>query len=184
MPYSLDEMRREMDKMASEGFLFHVFPAETVRTNMAVGAVMVSDAEVERLWTAYQKALDAGAAPYAKASGGPIAAPLLKAMGAETGYPRLTVIAFLNGLEKAVKEQGWDWRWLDPRSAKEAGLPLTAGESVKKAVATAGQTAGALVKPTLDPVTNVMKYTAIALVAGAVIYGIYEANKAWNRKKR
>lgn len=182
---SMEAVRREIDQMSGEGFLFAVFPTATVRTNMSQGGVSASAGEVERLWTAYQKALAVpGVAPYSKAGGGAVAAPLLKSIEAETGYDRMRIAAFLNALEKAVKEQGWDWKWLDPRAAKEAGLPLTAGQSVSQAIKATGQSAADFLKPTLDPVTNLVKYASIALVAGAVIYGVYHGTKIFKVAKR
>jgi ABC-type phosphate/phosphonate transport system substrate-binding protein len=183
--HSLEDLQREMDGMSGEGFLFAIFPVETVRVNMAAGGVKASASEVERLWTAYQKATMAeGLAPYSKAGGGAVAAPLLQSMEKETGYPRMTVAAFLNGLEKAVREQGWDWKWLDPAAAREAGQPLSAGESISKAIKSTGQTAADFLRPTLDPVTNLVKYAAVGLVAGAVIYGLYHGSKLWKSKRR
>ncbi len=171
--------------MSGEGFLFSIFPTETVRANMEISAVKASNGEVERLWTAYQKALMVeGLAPYSKAGGGAVAAPLLQSIEKETGYPRLVVAAFLNALERAVKEQGWDWKWLDPRAAKEAGQALSAGESISKALKATGQGAADFLKPTLDPVTNLVKYASVALVAGAVIYGIYHGTKIFKAVKR
>lgn len=180
----MDLARREIDQMSGEGFLFSVFPTETVRANMEASAVKASTGEVERLWTAYQKALIVeNLAPYSKAGGGAVAAPLLQSMEKETGYGRGAIAAFLNALEKAVKEQGWDWRWLDPRAAKAAGQPLTAGESITKALKATGQGAADFLKPTLDPVTNLVKYAAVGLVAGAVIYGIYHGTKIFKTAK-
>jgi hypothetical protein len=179
----MDEMRREMDSM--RGFeMFASFPTETVRANMATALIVVSSAEVDRLWEAYKKSVQGGLAPYAKGGGGAVVTPLLRAMERETGYHRASIVAFLNALEKAVHEQGWDWRWLDPRAAKEAGLALTPGESISHAAQTTGQSVGGFLKPGLDPVTNIVKYTAVALVAGAVIYGIYHGTKIWRKGKK
>ena len=179
-----DALKREIEALSGEGFLFSIFPSETVRENMRSGSVAASIAEVERLWTAYQKSQDAGLAPYSKAGGGSVSAPLLKFMSAETGYPVMTVAAFLNALERAVKEQGWDWKWIDPRAAKQAGQSMTAGESVATGMKAVGQNVANLLKPTLDPVTNLVKYAAIAVVGGAVIYGIYHGTKIFGKKRR
>lgn len=178
-------LRREIDRLSGEGFLFAVFPAETVRNNMAQAAVKVSTAEVERLWLAYQKAtIEQGLKPYSKEGGGAVAAPLIQSMEKETGYNRTLIAGFLNALERAVKSQGWDWKWLDPAAAREAGLPMTAGESISQAVKKTGQAAGDFLKPTLDPVTNLVKYASIALVAGAVVYGIYHGTKIFKARRR
>jgi len=156
----------------SEGFLFSVFPTETVQANMQTGGVKVSASEVDRLWTSYQKAMDSGLKPYAK--GMPDLYLLLNFMVSDTGYAKMTVAAFLNALETAVKVQGWDWKWLDPKSAKEAGQSLSIGESVQGALKATGEGAKSLLAPTLDPVANVVKYASIAAVAAAVIYGLYQ----------
>lgn len=185
MNYSEAELRQEIDRMSGEGFLFAVFPEETVRQNMEAGGVKASRAEVERLWTAYQKgSIEAGLPPYAKSGGGAIAAAWLRFLETETGYPRMTIAAWLNGLEKAVREQGWDWRWLDPAAAREAGQPLSAGESVSQAVQKTGRAVGDFLKPGLDPVTNLVKYASIALVAGAVIYGVYHGSKLLKARRK
>lgn len=173
MSFDPASIRREIDAMSGEAFLFSIFPAETVKVNMAQGAVKASTAEVERIWEAYKKAVIGGLAPYSREGGGAVAAPLLSAIEKDTGYSRMIIAAWLNALERAVKEQGWDWKWLDPRAAKEAGKPLSAGESVQVAAAGIGQAAGDLIKPVADPVTNVVKYVAIAAVAGAIIYGLF-----------
>lgn len=187
MQYSQDQVREEIDRLSGEGFLFSVFPTETVRANMAAGGVKASAAEVERIWTAYQKgAIEKGIPAFAhkQAGGGSNAAAWLAFLESETGYPRLTLAAYLNGVEKAVKEQGWDWKWLDPAAAREAGLPLTAGESISQGMSKAGQAVGGFLKPGLDPVANIVKYAAVALVAGAVIYGAYHGSKLLKRKRR
>lgn len=185
MTYPSDtRLREEIDAMAGEGFLFSRFPTETVRANMQLGGVKASSGEVERLWLSYQRAtVESGLAPYSKHGGGAVSAPLLAFMSKETGYPKMTVAAFLNGLEKAVKE-GWDWKWIDPRAAAEEGLPMTVGDSISQAVKGAGDTVGAFLKPTLDPVTNLVKYAAIAIVAGAVVYGVYQGTQAYKAYKR
>jgi len=184
MTFSNEEVRREIAAMSGEGFFFSVFPVETVKTNMKQALVSVSDSEVERLWEAYKKAVIGGLAPYSKAGGGAVAGPLLSAMEKDTGYIRATIAAFLNALERAVKEQGWDWKWLDPRAAKEAGQPLTAGESVKAAMSNTGKAVAEFVKPVADPVTNILKYGAIALVAGAIIYGLYQVSPFLKAKRK
>lgn len=185
MNYSDAELQAEIARMSGEGFLFAIFPSESVRTNMESGGVKASRAEVERLWTAYQKgAIEAGIPPYSKGAGGANAAAWLQFLERETGYPRMTIAAWLNGLEKAVKEQGWDWKWLDPAAAREAGVPISAGESVSQAVQKSGQAIGDFLKPGLDPVTNLVKYAALAMAAGAVIYGVYHGSRLLKSRRR
>lgn len=184
MKYSEFQVKQEIDRLSGEGFLFSIFPTETVRANMAAGLVTASDAEVERLWTAYQKGSAQGIPAYSKAAGGGNAAAWLTFLSSETGYDRGKIAAYLNGVEKAVKEQGWDWKWLDPAAATAAGEPITAGQSITKALGATGEAVGGFLKPSLDPVTNLVKYAAVALVAGAVIYGVYHGSKFFKAKRR
>jgi len=182
MPHSLRDLHREMEGM--NGLDFSLFPSETVRTNMASAQVVVSASQVDRLWDSYQKAtIGQGLKPYSKAGGGAVSAPLLNFMSADTGYSKAIVAAFLNAVEYAVTVQGWEWRWLDPAGAKAAGEPMTAGAAITDSLSTAGNAVGAFLKPTLDPVTNLVKYAAVALVAGAVIYGVYKGSKMFRKRK-
>lgn len=167
----------------SEGFFLSVFPVETVVANMRLGGVSASSSEVERLWTAYKKAVDSGLTPYSKAGGGVVSLPLLQAMEKDTGYVRGMIAAFLTALEKAVKVDGWDWKWLDPRAAKDAGQSLSIQESIQGALKATGQGASNLLAPALDPVTNVIKYASLAAIGVAVIYGIYQFNGAKKIKR-
>lgn len=185
MKHSEYQLRQEIEKMAGGDLFFSVFPSLTVLNNMSDSGVTVTAPQVDSLWAAYQKAtVDQGLAPYSKAGGGKVAAPLLESMTAETGYDRLTVAAFLNGLEKAVNVQGWEWRWLDPKRAIAAGEPMTVTQSVTQALGSAGNATKAFLAPSLDPVTNLVKYAAVALVAGAVIYGVYHGSKFFKAKRR
>jgi len=185
MKYSEFQLKQEIDQMAGGDLFFSVFPSETVRTNMEAAGVVVSASQVDNLWAAYQAAtVDQGLAPYSKAGGGKVAAPLLESMEKTTGYNRTILAAFLNALEMAVNVQGWEWKWLDPKRAIAAGQPMTAGASIKQALGAAGDSAKAFLAPTLDPVTNLVKYAAVALVAGAVIYGVYHGSKFLKAKRR
>jgi hypothetical protein len=100
----------------------------------------------------------------------------------------MKVAAFLNGLLKAVNEQGAAGKYLDPmgyqNSIEGEYSPLNPIESLKTAAADIGQAAGNLLKPVADPVTNLVKYAAVALVAGAVIYGLYHGTKIFKAKRR
>lgn len=109
---------------------------------------------------------------------------MLAYMRERTGYPSNTVAAYLNGLLEAVQYQGWDRKWIDPAAAVAAGKPLDLAAGVKDKLRTAGESVGAFLKPSLDPVTNLVKYASVALVAGAVIYGIYHGTKLFKGAKR
>jgi hypothetical protein len=162
------------------------FPTVTVRTNMA--PVLASNSEVDRLWSAYKEAtVTDKIPPYNSDLGGANIAPLLRALETKTGYTRMKIAAWLNALQKAVREQSWGWRWLDPAGAMAAekdAYSLNPVESLKKAAKDLGQAAGDLVKPSLDPVTNLVKYGALLVVGGAVIYGIYHGTKIFKKRRK
>lgn len=179
------QLQREIEQMSGGDAFFSIFPSETVRTNMEAAGVVVSASQVDNLWAAYQTAtVDQGLTPYSHAGGGKVSGPLLESMEKTTGLSRTILAAFLNGLEMAVTVQGWEWKWLDPKRAIAAGQPMTAGASIKQALGNAGDSAKAFLAPTLDPVTNLVKYAAVALVAGAVIYGVYHGSKFFKAKRR
>jgi hypothetical protein len=183
MPYSREEILREMESPETMGALFS-FPSAFVQKAMAEAQVKADLSQVDRLWTAYEKgAVEQGIPAYGKAKGGANAAAWLTFLTGETGYSRNLVAAWLNALEKVVTEQGFDWKWLDPAAARAAGLPLSTGEAISQAIKSTGEAAGNLLRPTLDPVTNLVKYAAIAVVAGAVIYGIYHGSRYFKRKR-
>lgn len=158
------------------------FPTVTVRNNMSLGGVSASNAEVDRMWDAYYQATAKdGLAPYGGSGrGGAANAALLNYVAEATNISKGKVAAFLNGLYKAVNEQGAARKYLDPlgyQKSVEGEYSLNPIESFKTAAADVGQAAGNLLRPVADPVTNLVKYAAVALVAGAVIYGVYHGTK-------
>lgn len=165
------------------------FPTITVRNNMETAGVRVSSGEVDRLWEAYKIAtVDEGLAPYNHEGGGAVAVPLLASLSLATGYTKAKVAGWLNALEKAVKEQGKSWKYLDPAGAalsESKGYSITNPvESLKRAATDLGETAGNLLKPALDPVTNLAKYGALIVVAAAVSYGVYQGAKHFKKARR
>lgn len=190
MPVPMDDLQRMMDG-AGEGlgapYIPLTFPTVTVRNNMQTLGVIASNAEVDRLWTAYKKVTtEDGLRPFHDPQLGGNT-PVLLAVEKETGFARAKVSAFLNGLYKAVNEQGWGWRWLDPAGAEHAeqgGYSLNPIETLKTVAKDVGQAAGDLIKPSLDPVTNLVKYGALVVVGGAVIYGLYHGTKIFKATRK
>lgn len=164
------------------------FPTVGVASRMQLAQVRTSFAEVDRLYDAYVMALESGLAPMAKGAKGTVTGPLLTAMSAQTSLPKNTVAAWLNALVQEVEENGRGY-YLDPVSADKAAVgkfdpvnhPI---ESIKTVASGVGQAAGGLLKPVADPVTNLVKYAAIALVAGASIYAIYTFTPLFKSGKR
>lgn len=160
------------------------FPTITVQTNAKASGVVLSIAEVDRMWEAYKDAtVNKGVKPYGDPQGGGNLA-ILQAVETATDLPRLKVAAWLNALYKAVNEQGWGWLWLDPAGAAKAGSPIINPAGAIKQVATdAGEAIKNFVAPVADPLTNLLKWGAILVVGGAVIYGVYEGHKFFKGRK-
>ncbi len=162
------------------------FPTITVQNNAEISGVPLSIAEVDRLWTAYQAGLmsDPNLKPYDPADPATFL-PLFHVLETATDLTRLKVVAWLNGLYKAVNDQGYGFMWLDPRAASASGNPLVDPLGALKAWAgDLGTATGNFLKPAADPVTNLLKWGAILVVGGAVIYGIYEGKKYFKSRKR
>lgn len=161
------------------------FPTITVQQNAQAAGVALSIAEVDRLWVAYQTAMTSGGLkPYNPADHATFL-PLLQALETATDFTRLKVVAWLNGLYKAVNEQGWGWMWLDPKAAAATGNPFVDPlGALKQWTGDLGTAAGNFLTPVADPVTNLLKWGAILVVGGAVIYGVYEGQKYFKNKKR
>ena len=164
------------------------FPTVGVYGFMTRAGVSTTWAEVDRLWDAYYLAtVVEGIPPFNSKAGGKNAAPLLQYMEAKTQIPRNTIAGWLNALEQEVAANGRGY-YLDPVTADKAAEgqvsvdhPL---ESIKTITAGVGQAAGNLLKPSLDPVTNLVKYTAIGLVSVAVIYGLFQVPKIFKKRRR
>lgn len=185
MPLNWEELERET---MGTPYVPFTFPTITVQNNMERSAVKISTAEVDRMWEAYRDAtINGGLMPYNSESGG-VNLPIIQAMEKSTGYARLKIAAWLNALEKAVKEQGHGWRWLDPAGAAQAAKdqisPLNPLESIKTVTKSIGESAANLIRPSAEPVTNLVKWAAIAVVAGAVIYGGYQVSQIMKGRKR
>ncbi len=171
--------KKELDEVMGAAYIPFTFPTLGVGSFMARAGVNASNATIDQLWDAYYSAtMEEKLAPYAKDASGAVKAALLNSMSKRTSIPRGTVAAWLNALADEVAANGRGY-YLDPAGAEAAAVgqvdpvnhPL---ETVKTIFKAAGEAAGAALKPVADPLTNVIKYTAMALVAGAVIYGIWE----------
>lgn len=165
------------------------FPTVTVANNMEGAGVPVSYAEVDLLWNAYFNATTKdGLSPYGgPGRGGAANAAILNNIASATNLGKMKAAAFLNALFKAVTEQGQAAKYLDPAGyAKSAQGEYTLDpiESLKTAASDIGQAAGNLLKPVADPVTNLVKYAAVGLVAAAVIYGVWNGTKIYKAAKR
>jgi len=154
------------------------FPTASVTGRMQAAGVNTNFAEVDRLWDAYYLALkNGGLAPYDKKASGAIKAPIINSMAAQTSISKNNIAAWLNALADEAADSGYSY-YIDPITSEKAsevkvdvGHPLAAIAQVTKSV---GQSTADLLRPSADAVTNVIKYAALALVAGAVIYSIYE----------
>jgi hypothetical protein len=165
------------------------FPTVAVRNNMSVALVRASNAEVDNLWQAYHEGtVKSALAPYGGPGvGGKGNADILNFIANKTNLGKDKAAAFLNGLWKAVTEQGAARKYLDPagyKASQEGTYSLNPIESIKTAAGDLGQAAKNLLTPVADPVTNIVKYAAVGLVAAAVIYGIYHGTKVFKGARR
>ena len=164
------------------------FPTVTVQTNAKNGGVDLSVSEVDELWGAYQNSqLKDGLKPFSHDMPGSDLVPLLDNLTAATSLSKMKVVAWLNATEQAVK-QGFSAEYINPASAAKAeqgAISLNPIETVKTLASDAGTAIGNFIKPVADPVTNLVKWGAILVVGGAVVYGIYNFRKFQKlRKKR
>jgi len=184
---TLQELENEMGM--GTPYVPFTFPTVTVRNNMSASGVEASNAEVDILWNAYKEGTTKnGLAPYGGSTqGGQANADILNFLANQTNLGKLKAAAFLNGLYKAVTSQGMAVKYLDPagyQKSIEGVYSLDPVESLKTAAKDIGQAAGALLKPVADPVTNLVKYAAVALVAGALIYGVYHGTKIYRATRK
>ena len=179
---------KEIQDLMGAAYVPFTFPTVGVRSFMARAGVTASNGTVDQLWDAYYLAqTEEKLAPYAKDASGAVKGALLNSMSKRTSVPKNTVAAWLNALADEVAANGRAY-YLDPAGAEAAAVgqvdpvnhPL---ETVKTLFKAAGEAAGAAIKPVADPLTNVIKYTAMALVAGAVIYGLWEFTPIFKAKK-
>jgi hypothetical protein len=180
---------REMMEVMGFPFIPGTFPTVGVTNFMQRAGVKTSWAEVGRLWDAYYIAtVKEGLQAFNSAAGGKNAAPLLNSMNKQTGIPKNTIAAWLNALEDEVAANGRAY-FLDPVTASKAAEgqvdpinhPL---ESIKTVAKSVGQSAKELITPVADPITNIIKYSALLVVGGAVIYGIYHGTKIYKATRR
>jgi hypothetical protein len=161
---------REMMEVMGFPFIPGTFPTVGVTNFMQRAGVKTSWAEVGRLWDAYYIAtVKEGLQAFNSAAGGKNAAPLLNSMNKQTGIPKNTIAAWLNALEDEVAANG------------PINHPL---ESIKTVAKSVGQSAKELITPVADPITNIIKYSALLVVGGAVIYGIYHGTKIYKATRR
>lgn len=167
------------------------FPTAGVAGRMAQAGVTVGFGVVDSLYDAYYLALqDEGLKAYAYAPGAANKnnTALLNSLAKRTGQPKGVVSAWLNALYAEVADNGRNY-YLDPVTADAAAAgqfdpinhPLSTLEVVTKSV---GQAAANTLKPSADALTNVIKYTALAVAAGALVYGMYTGMKIYKARKR
>lgn len=181
--------QRELSEFMGAAYIPGTFPTVGVSSFMQRAGVKVSNATVDQLWDAYYLAMtEEKLAPYAKDAPGAVKAAILNSLTKRTSLPKNTVAAWLNALADEVAANGRAY-YLDPAGAEAAAVgqvdPLNHPlETVKTVFKAAGEAAGAALKPVADPLTNIVKYTAMALVAGAVIYGLWEFTPIFKAAKR
>ncbi len=179
---------RELSEFMGAAYIPGTFPTVGVSSFMKRSGVNASNATIEKLWDAYYNATTTEKlAPYAKDAPGAVKGALLNSLTKRTSESKNTVAAWLNALADEVAANGRAY-YLDPAGAEAAAVgqvdPLNHPlETVKTVFKAAGEAAGAALKPVADPLTNIMKYTAMALVAGAVIYGLWEFTPLFKAKR-
>ncbi len=160
------------------------FPTITVQENAKTAGVALSVAEVDKLWDVYKDAvMNRGYKAYNPATHDFL--PLLQYLETTTDFTRLKVVAWLNALYTAVNDQGWGYMWLDPKAAAATTNPIIDPiGAVKKIAGDAGTAVSNFLTPVADPLTNLLKWGAILVVGGAVIYATYEGHKYFKSRKR
>lgn len=187
MPISQKDLYEQMG-MAYVPF---TFPTVGVAGLMAKSNTVTTYAEVDMLWNAYYNAQMTGKFKPFNLSGGGQAAyqSLIDDMQGQTSSSPDTIAAWLVALAVHAETHPEDAYYLNPKASVDSSAqgnvdwthPLDALKSVTKSV---GEAAANLTKPTLDPVTNLVKYAAIAVVGAAVIYGVYQGTKIYKSRKR
>lgn len=162
------------------------FPTITVQQNAKRGGVNLSTSEVDRIWAAYKVAtLNEGIAPFAHDAGGRNL-PIIQYLEKATSLSRMKIVAWLNATEQTVN-QGWGFRWIDPKAAAEAekgSISLNPIETLKTVTKGAGEAVSNFLKPSAEPLTNLIKWTAVAAASGAVIYGLWTLAPVLGLRKR
>lgn len=181
--------KREMDEFMGAPFVPFTFPTVGVTARMKLAGVNSSWSQVDQLWDAYYLAETVDKLPpYSKDAGGQVKGAIINNLAARTSIAKNTVAAWLNALADEVAENGRGY-YLDPAGAEAAAVgqvdPLNHPlESIKTIAKSTGDAAGALVKPSADALTNVIKYGALALVAGAAIYAMWEFTPLFKSKRK
>lgn len=152
------------------------FPTVTVQEWAGKAGNILSRAEVDRMWEAYKEATVKDGIPIFRDPRGGGNTPIVKAVAAKSGLTIVKAAAFLNATYSAVNEGGEGWCWIDPPrcEAAESGAIQSVTGGIGGAVSN-------ILKPSLDPVTNLVKWGAVLVVGGAVVYGLY--NFGWIFKK-
>jgi len=183
MPISQKEL---FDSMGL-AYIPFTFPTAGVANQMDKSGVKTRFAEVDLLWQSYYQATtEKGFSPFGGAKGDPKKNTLiLNYLAQDTNLGKMKAAAFLN----ALFEIG-DTQYLSPmakvkdQAGHYSSNPI---ESAKTLLSDIGLGAKNLITPVADPVVNILKYSAIALVAGAVVYGLWtfgpEIKKAIGIKK-
>jgi hypothetical protein len=131
------------------------------------------------MWVAYKDGtVNNGLAPFSHEAGGKNLG-IIQFMEKATNLDRMKIVSFLNALEQTVN-QGWGFGWIDPVAGGKASGPL---DAVKSVTDKAGAIVGDFLKPSTEPVTNLIKWLAVLTVGGAAIYGVYTATKFFKGKK-
>lgn len=143
------------------------FPTITVQQNAKRALVDLSTSEIDRIWAAYLVATtQKGFPPYAREAGGKNL-PLIQELEKATSLRREKIVGWLNATEQTVN-QGWTWYWIDPAGAQHADKAV-----IKDVFGKAGDAVSNFLAPSAEPLTNLVKWTAVAVAGGAVIYGLW-----------
>ncbi len=177
---------RRMPESLNLPYVPLTFPTVTVRNNMDATGVKATSAEVDRLWAIYKTAtVEKGIKPFNPTGHDNL--PIIQALETGSDYTRIKVVAWLNGLYKAVSEQGFGWMWLDPAGAAASdpvgSVLVDPIASIKRLAGDSGQALANFVAPVADPLTNALKWAAVLVVGGAAIYGLYEGTKFFKGRK-
>jgi hypothetical protein len=180
--------KKELDELMGLPGVPLTFPTLTVQSNMKTDSnVKVSTSVVDQLWESYKAGALAHKYGVFNSTNPESVSAILDSVTTDTGLDQNTVAAFLLGTEKAVKVQNWGSRWLDPAGAATAETgtySLNPIQDIKTAAGDLGTTLKNFIAPVADPVTNLVKWTAILVVGGAVVYGIYHGTKIFKARKR
>lgn len=185
--------KKELDEFMGFPGVPFTFPTLTVQSGMQSWGVNLSTSDVDKIWDIYKAANLAGTIPaYREVNGSSINLPIVNYLVNASGFPLLTIAAWLKSTESA--SYTWGDYWIDPLGTQKAQVgsySLNPVEDLKTlandigSVATTATTAIAnTAAPILDPVTNLVKWAAIFVVGGAVVYGLYKGTNIFKARKR